>query len=144
VRSQGLGKFLSALLHIPCQLDGCSCPHAPCLTLTLTVPVTAILTVTVTVPFFSRVSRRPIFSTDDLNMDKHKFERFLHPGRYSIASIYAPTAFPPAPPGAGGEKRTKEGPRTVGAMESVHGGCTKAPPWWPRGPCGAPMRIGSS
>ena len=40
---------------------------------------------------------RPIFSTDDLNMDKHKFERFLHPGRFSIASIFAPISFPPLP-----------------------------------------------
>lgn len=40
---------------------------------------------------------RPIFSTDDLNMDKHKFERFLHPGRFSIASVFAPISFPPLP-----------------------------------------------
>lgn len=30
-------------------------------------------------------------------MDKHKFERFLHPGRFSVASIYAPAAFPSLP-----------------------------------------------
>lgn len=40
---------------------------------------------------------RPIFSTDDLNMDKHKFERFLHPGRFAVASIFAPICFPPLP-----------------------------------------------
>jgi pre-rRNA-processing protein TSR1 len=40
---------------------------------------------------------RPIFSTDDLNMDKHKFERFLHPGRFAIASIFAPISFPTLP-----------------------------------------------
>lgn len=40
---------------------------------------------------------RPIFSTDDLNSDKHKMERFLHEGSFSIASIYAPISFPPLP-----------------------------------------------
>lgn len=46
---------------------------------------------------FRRHHTRPIFSTDDLNMDKHKFERFLHPGRFSIASVFAPISFPPLP-----------------------------------------------
>jgi len=45
----------------------------------------------------SVVACRPIFSTDDLNMDKHKFERFLHPGRFAVASIFAPICFPPLP-----------------------------------------------
>lgn len=40
---------------------------------------------------------RPIFSTDDINMDKHKLERFLHPGRFSVASVFAPICFPPLP-----------------------------------------------
>lgn len=40
---------------------------------------------------------RPIFSTDNMNSDKHKMERFLHAGRFSIASIYAPISFPPLP-----------------------------------------------
>jgi len=40
---------------------------------------------------------RPIFSTDDMNSDKHKMERFLHAGRFSVASIYAPISFPPLP-----------------------------------------------
>jgi hypothetical protein len=30
-------------------------------------------------------------------MDKHKFERFLHPGRFVVASIFAPISFPPLP-----------------------------------------------
>lgn len=46
---------------------------------------------------FRRHHTRPIFSTDDLNMDKHKFERFLHPGRFAIASIFAPISFPTLP-----------------------------------------------
>ncbi|KAH7302740.1 hypothetical protein KP509_23G085500 [Ceratopteris richardii] len=40
---------------------------------------------------------RPIFSTDDINMDKHKLERFLQPGRFSVASVFAPICFPPIP-----------------------------------------------
>lgn len=32
-----------------------------------------------------------------MNSDKHKMERFLHPGRFSIASVYAPISFPPVP-----------------------------------------------
>ncbi|XP_057469803.1 uncharacterized protein LOC130758851 [Actinidia eriantha] len=40
---------------------------------------------------------RPIFSSDIINSDKHKMERFLHAGRFSIASIYAPISFPPLP-----------------------------------------------
>lgn len=32
-----------------------------------------------------------------MNSDKHKMERFLHAGRFSVASIYAPICFPPLP-----------------------------------------------
>ncbi|CAI5955543.1 unnamed protein product [Closterium sp. NIES-64] len=46
---------------------------------------------------FRRFYSRPTFSTDDINLDKHKFERFLHPGRFAVASIFAPTLFPPLP-----------------------------------------------
>ncbi|KAL8172137.1 hypothetical protein V2J09_023941 [Rumex salicifolius] len=40
---------------------------------------------------------RPIYSSDNINSDKQKMERFLHPGRFSIASVYAPISFPPLP-----------------------------------------------
>ncbi|XP_024515686.1 pre-rRNA-processing protein TSR1 homolog [Selaginella moellendorffii] len=40
---------------------------------------------------------RPIFSTDDINMNKHKYERFLHAGRFSVASVIMPVQFPPGP-----------------------------------------------
>eukprot|EP00428_Durinskia_dybowskii_P062940 CAMPEP_0170376684 /NCGR_PEP_ID=MMETSP0117_2-20130122/11856_1 /TAXON_ID=400756 /ORGANISM="Durinskia baltica, Strain CSIRO CS-38" /LENGTH=810 /DNA_ID=CAMNT_0010631903 /DNA_START=135 /DNA_END=2567 /DNA_ORIENTATION=- len=33
---------------------------------------------------------KPIFSESNLNCDKHKFERFLLPGRFSMASCYGP------------------------------------------------------
>ncbi|KAL6952621.1 hypothetical protein U1Q18_044989 [Sarracenia purpurea var. burkii] len=40
---------------------------------------------------------RPIFSSDIINSDKHKMERFRHAGQFSIVSIYAPISFPPLP-----------------------------------------------
>ncbi|KAI7842810.1 hypothetical protein COHA_003556 [Chlorella ohadii] len=40
---------------------------------------------------------RPVFSTDEHGADKHKMERFLHEGRPSIATVYAPIAYPPLP-----------------------------------------------
>lgn len=42
-------------------------------------------------------SCRPIFSSDAIRSDKHKLERFLHPGRFAMASVYAPVSFPPLP-----------------------------------------------
>lgn len=64
---------------------------------------------------------RPIFSTDDLNMDKHKFERFLHPGRFSIASIFAPISFPTLPLIVFKETDQPEGASVVatGSLRSV-------------------------
>ncbi|KAJ9186358.1 hypothetical protein P3X46_001938 [Hevea brasiliensis] len=46
---------------------------------------------------FRQFVARPIFSTDNSNSDKHKMERFLHAGRFSMASVYAPICFPPLP-----------------------------------------------
>lgn len=46
---------------------------------------------------FRQFVARPVFSSDNLNSDKHKMERFLHPGSFSIASVYAPISFPPLP-----------------------------------------------
>ncbi|XP_022157530.1 pre-rRNA-processing protein TSR1 homolog isoform X2 [Momordica charantia] len=46
---------------------------------------------------FRQFVTKPIFSTDNFNSDKHKMERFLHAGRFSIASIYAPISFAPLP-----------------------------------------------
>ncbi|XP_062164009.1 uncharacterized protein LOC133870804 [Alnus glutinosa] len=46
---------------------------------------------------FRQFVARPIFSTDNINSDKHKMERFLHAGRFSVASVYAPISFPPLP-----------------------------------------------
>lgn len=46
---------------------------------------------------FRQFVARPVFSSDNINSDKHKMERFLLPGRFSIASIYAPVSFPPMP-----------------------------------------------
>ncbi|KAL2895554.1 Pre-rRNA-processing protein TSR1-like protein, partial [Bienertia sinuspersici] len=44
---------------------------------------------------FRQFVARPIFSSDTFNSDKHKMEKFLHAGRFSVASIYAPISFPP-------------------------------------------------
>ncbi|KAL3688669.1 hypothetical protein R1sor_014978 [Riccia sorocarpa] len=46
---------------------------------------------------FRRYTTRPIFSTDDMNVDKHKFERFLRPGQFALASVFAPVSYPPLP-----------------------------------------------
>ncbi|KQK18356.1 hypothetical protein BRADI_1g41930v3 [Brachypodium distachyon] len=46
---------------------------------------------------FRQFTARPLFSSDNINCNKHKMERFLHHGRFSIASVYAPITFPPAP-----------------------------------------------
>ncbi|CAN6998174.1 unnamed protein product [Brassica rapa subsp. trilocularis] len=46
---------------------------------------------------FRQFVARPVFSTDDCSSDKHKMERFLHPGRFSWASVYGPISFPSLP-----------------------------------------------
>jgi pre-rRNA-processing protein TSR1 len=40
---------------------------------------------------------RPIFSSEFINTDKSKMERFLHAGRFSVASVCAKISFPPLP-----------------------------------------------
>lgn len=70
---------------------------------------------------FRQFVARPIFSTDNMNSDKHKMERFLHAGRFSVASIYAPISFPPLPLIA--LKQAEEGSApavvAVGSLRSV-------------------------
>ncbi|XP_022772570.1 pre-rRNA-processing protein TSR1 homolog isoform X2 [Durio zibethinus] len=70
---------------------------------------------------FRQFVARPIFSTDNINSDKHKMERFLHAGRFSIASIYAPISFPPLPlivlKGAGGASTLTVA--AVGSLRSI-------------------------
>ncbi|CAM9851335.1 unnamed protein product, partial [Choristocarpus tenellus] len=46
---------------------------------------------------FRKWSGRPVFSQANLNCDKHKYERFLQPDRFTAASVYGPTTFQPAP-----------------------------------------------
>ncbi|CAH8384164.1 unnamed protein product [Eruca vesicaria subsp. sativa] len=46
---------------------------------------------------FRQFVARPVFSTDNFRSDKHKMERFLHPGRFSLASVYGPISFPSLP-----------------------------------------------
>jgi len=46
---------------------------------------------------FRTFKARPVFSESNLNCDKHKFERFLHPHRFAVASCYGPASFIPTP-----------------------------------------------
>ncbi len=43
------------------------------------------------------VNTRPVFSQHNINSDKHKFERFLQPGRFTCASAYFPVSYGQAP-----------------------------------------------
>lgn len=40
---------------------------------------------------------RPILSTNEYNTDKFKLEKFMHPGRTYVMSVFAPIAYPPLP-----------------------------------------------
>ncbi|CAN7105119.1 unnamed protein product [Brassica rapa subsp. narinosa] len=46
---------------------------------------------------FRQFVARPVFSTDNISLDKQVMERFLHPGRFSLASVYGPISFPSLP-----------------------------------------------
>jgi hypothetical protein len=48
---------------------------------------------------FRRWCSRPVFSQNNLNCDKHKFERFLQggTGHFAVASTYGPATYAPAP-----------------------------------------------
>lgn len=46
---------------------------------------------------FRRWTAKPIFSQENLNCDKHKFERFLRGDRFTTASVYGPTTYQPSP-----------------------------------------------
>lgn len=46
---------------------------------------------------FVRFDGRPMFSEHNANSDKHKMERFLTHGRYTVASFYGPAIYAPAP-----------------------------------------------
>ncbi len=46
---------------------------------------------------FRRYTAAPLYSENNINCDKHKYERFLHADRVCTASVYAPISFPPLP-----------------------------------------------
>ncbi|XP_004500884.1 uncharacterized protein [Cicer arietinum] len=46
---------------------------------------------------FRQFVGRPTFSSEFINTNKNKMERFLHAGRFSVATIYAPISLPPLP-----------------------------------------------
>ncbi|KAL9255003.1 Pre-rRNA-processing protein TSR1-like protein [Drosera capensis] len=75
---------------------------------------------------FREFVARPLFSSDNLNSDKHKMERFLHAGRFSVASIFAPISFPPLPL-IGLKSKEEEGTSSlvlaaVGSLKSIDPG----------------------
>ncbi|XP_071697374.1 uncharacterized protein [Rutidosis leptorrhynchoides] len=71
---------------------------------------------------FRQFVTRPTFASDNFNSDKHKMERFLHAGRFSIASIYAPISFPPSPLIALKNKGDSVAPvlAAVGSLNSIN------------------------
>ena len=73
---------------------------------------------------FRRERAAPIFSTDGLG-DKHKFERFLHARRPSMASVYGPVCYPPAPVLGFKEEVTANG---MGVRLALSGSVRKADP----------------
>ena len=47
--------------------------------------------------FRRTLKSRPIFSQHNFNSDKHKYERFLQPGRFTCASAYFPISYGQSP-----------------------------------------------
>ena len=47
--------------------------------------------------FRRTTNSRPIFSQHNFNSDKHKYERFLQPGRFTCASAYYPISYGASP-----------------------------------------------
>ncbi|KAL5557745.1 hypothetical protein UlMin_033956 [Ulmus minor] len=71
---------------------------------------------------FRQFVARPTYSTDNINSDKHKMERFLHAGRFSLASIYAPVSFPPLPLIAlkGAAEGSSPAVAAIGSLKSIN------------------------
>ena len=46
---------------------------------------------------FRRFTARPVFSQNNIGGDKHKFERFLPTGAWTVASVLGPIAYTPSP-----------------------------------------------
>jgi pre-rRNA-processing protein TSR1 len=46
---------------------------------------------------FRRFPCRPVYSLNNLNCDKHKFERFLNHGGFYVASVFLPICYTPCP-----------------------------------------------
>ncbi|KDD72061.1 DUF663 hypothetical protein, partial [Helicosporidium sp. ATCC 50920] len=62
---------------------------------------------------------RPVYSTDTHGADKHKMERYLHAGRPSVGTVYAPIAFGPLPLLC--FKRAESGALVLAASGNVRG-----------------------
>lgn len=46
---------------------------------------------------FARFTGKPMYSEQNANSDKHKMERYLVHGRFTVASFYGPSVYAPAP-----------------------------------------------
>ena len=64
---------------------------------------------------------RPIFSVNNLNSAKHKYERFLTPGAFMACSAYGPVTYGPAPELVWREPRPGQSQRQLVATGSVMG-----------------------
>ncbi|GMH62174.1 hypothetical protein TrRE_jg4581 [Triparma retinervis] len=64
---------------------------------------------------------RPIFSQNNLNSDKHKFERFLRPQAFMACSAYGPVTYGPCPVLVWREPRPGQSQRQLVAVGSVLG-----------------------
>ena len=68
---------------------------------------------------------QPVFTTDDAQADKHKMERYLHEGRNSIASVYAPVTYPTMPVLAFDVKSGTPRLAFTGALRSCGDACAR-------------------
>lgn len=64
---------------------------------------------------------KPIFSQNNLNSDKHKFERFLRPQAFMACSTYGPVTYGPCPVLVWREPRPGQSQRQLVAVGSVLG-----------------------
>jgi hypothetical protein len=70
---------------------------------------------------FRRWPARPIFSQNNLNCDKNKFERFVQAGagNFLVASVYGPATFTPAPVLLFRHPNTNSSPDAAASEEGV-------------------------
>lgn len=60
-------------------------------------PICFTLWIIFTQAGFRSFVAKPVYSEANLNCDKHKLERFLVPGHYSVATVFGPVTYQPCP-----------------------------------------------